>query len=73
MVHPPPWRRGLAPPAGTVNGGLQVTTRPDRTPELVRALVAAGVDVHEVRSFERTLEEAFVEMTNHAPQEELAS
>jgi ABC-2 type transport system ATP-binding protein len=57
----------------TADGGLQVVTRPDRTPQLVRALVAAGVDVHEVRSFERTLEEAFFEMTNHVPQEELAS
>ena len=56
----------------TDDGGLQVTTRPDRTPELVRALVAAGVDVHEVRSFERTLEEAFFEMTNHTPQEAMA-
>jgi ABC-2 type transport system ATP-binding protein len=57
----------------TADGELQVTTRPDRTPELVRALVAAGVDVHEVRSFERTLEEAFFELTNHTHQQALAS
>jgi ABC-2 type transport system ATP-binding protein len=56
----------------TADGELQVTTRPDRTPELVRALVAAGVDVREVRSFERTLEEAFFELTNHTPQEAMA-
>jgi ABC-2 type transport system ATP-binding protein len=32
-------------------------------PEVTRALVAAGVDVHEVRATERTLEEVFFEMT----------
>src|SRR6266508_1477842 len=56
----------------TADGGLEVLAEPDRNPELVRALVAAGVEVHEIRSFERTLEEAFFEMTNHAPREELA-
>jgi ABC-2 type transport system ATP-binding protein len=35
----------------------------ERTPELVRALVTEGLDVHEVRSTERTLEEVFFEMT----------
>ena len=35
----------------------------DRAPELVRALVANGVDVHEVVTRERTLEEVFFEMT----------
>jgi ABC-type multidrug transport system ATPase subunit len=56
----------------TADGGLQVVTEPDRNPEIVRALVAAGVEVHEIRSFERTLEEAFIEMTTHAPHEEMA-
>jgi ABC-type multidrug transport system ATPase subunit len=32
-------------------------------PTLVRALVADGVDVHEVTTTERTLEEVFFEMT----------
>jgi ABC-2 type transport system ATP-binding protein len=54
----------------TADGGLQVVTEPNRNPEIVRALVAAGVEVYEIRSFERTLEEAFIEMTTHAPQEQ---
>ena len=35
----------------------------DRAPDLTRALVADGVDVHEVTSRERSLEEVFFEMT----------
>jgi ABC-2 type transport system ATP-binding protein len=35
----------------------------ERTPEIVRALVAEGLDVHEARITERTLEEVFFEMT----------
>src|SRR4051794_6045580 len=42
---------------------LLVDLAPDRAPELVRRLVAEGVDVHEVGSVERTLEEVFFEMT----------
>jgi ABC-type multidrug transport system ATPase subunit len=38
---------------------------PDRAPELVRELVAGGVQVHEVGSVERTLEEVFFEMTRN--------
>jgi ABC-type multidrug transport system ATPase subunit len=40
-----------------------VDLAPERTPELVRELVAGGVLVHEVGSVERTLEEVFFEMT----------
>jgi len=61
-------------------GGLEVVAAPGRNPELVRALVQAGVAVHEVRAVERTLEDAFFEMTNHhdpaaagAAREELAT
>jgi ABC-type multidrug transport system ATPase subunit len=36
----------------------------DRTPELVRALVADGLDVHEATMTERTLEDVFFQMTN---------
>ncbi len=61
------------------DGGLQVVTEPDRSPEIVRALVQAGIEVHEIRSVERTLEEVFFEMTAHrepaagrAPREEMA-
>jgi ABC-type multidrug transport system ATPase subunit len=42
---------------------LLVDLTPDRAPELVRELVAGQVEVHEVRSVERTLEEVFFEMT----------
>jgi hypothetical protein len=47
----------------TGDGGLLVVTASDRNPELVRALVRAGVEVHEIRSVDRSLEEAFFEMT----------
>jgi ABC-2 type transport system ATP-binding protein len=47
-------------------GGLAVTVGADRNPAIVRALVAAGIDVHEIRSTERTLEEVFFEMTSGA-------
>ncbi|HEU4397673.1 MAG TPA: ABC transporter ATP-binding protein [Actinomycetota bacterium] len=63
----------------TADGGLQVATGSDRSPEIVRALVHAGVEVHEIRSVERTLEEVFFEMTSpreaaasDAPREEMA-
>jgi ABC-type multidrug transport system ATPase subunit len=42
---------------------MLVDLTPDRAPELVRELVAGGVQVHEVGSVERTLEEVFFEMT----------
>jgi ABC-2 type transport system ATP-binding protein len=35
----------------------------ERMPEVVRALVTDGLDVHEARTSERTLEEVFFEMT----------
>ena len=47
---------------------MLVDLTPDRAPELVRALVAGGVQVHEVRSVERTLEEVFFEMTRNEPE-----
>ena len=40
---------------------LDVT--PERAPDLTRALVARGVDVHQIGSAERTLESVFFEMT----------
>ncbi|HET7386283.1 MAG TPA: ATP-binding cassette domain-containing protein [Nocardioidaceae bacterium] len=42
---------------------LLITVSADRTPDVVRALVADGIDVHEVSTSERTLEEVFMEMT----------
>jgi ABC-2 type transport system ATP-binding protein len=63
----------------TADGGLQVVTESDRNPEIVRALVRAGIEVHEIRWVERTLEEVFIEMTSHqgpapiyTPREEMA-
>jgi ABC-2 type transport system ATP-binding protein len=46
------------------DGGLHIVTDAGHTPEIVRALVEAGIDVHEIRSVERTLEEVFFEMTS---------
>ncbi len=45
--------------------GLDVDLPADAAPVLVRELVAAGVDVHEIASVERTLEEVFFEMTTN--------
>ena len=44
---------------------ILVDLTPDRAPELVRELVAGDVQVHEVGSVERTLEEVFFEMTRN--------
>ncbi len=43
--------------------GMDVDLPASAAPALVRDLVAAGVDVHEIASAERTLEEVFFEMT----------
>jgi ABC-2 type transport system ATP-binding protein len=48
----------------TVDGELRLDMGLDRAPELVRALVLAEVDVHEVRPRERTLEDAFFSLTS---------
>jgi ABC-2 type transport system ATP-binding protein len=42
---------------------LELRVAPERAPDVVRALVAAGVDVLEVSPRERTLEEVFFELT----------
>ena len=44
---------------------LLLDLAPDRAPDLTRALVADGIDVHEVSVVERRLEEAFFEMTRN--------
>jgi ABC-2 type transport system ATP-binding protein len=63
----------------TGDGGLHVAAGPVRNPEIVRAMVQAGIEVHEIRSDERSLEEVFFEMTappeppaTHTPEEEMA-
>ncbi|MBX6751561.1 MAG: ATP-binding cassette domain-containing protein [Micromonosporaceae bacterium] len=47
----------------TQDGQLRVTVDPARAPEMVRALVTAGVDVHEVRAADRSLEDVFFALT----------
>jgi ABC-2 type transport system ATP-binding protein len=63
----------------TGDGGLHVAAGQARNPEIVRAMVQAGIEVHEIRSDERSLEEVFFEMTappeppaTHTPEEEMA-
>jgi ABC-2 type transport system ATP-binding protein len=46
-----------------VNDALRVSADAGEAPELTRALVSAGVAVHEVRPGERTLEDAFLALT----------
>ena len=45
------------------DGALHLRVDPGRAAEVTRALVAADVDVHEIRPVERSLEEVFFEMT----------
>jgi ABC-2 type transport system ATP-binding protein len=52
-----------------MDGALNLRLDPHRAAEVTRALVTAGVDVHEIRLSERSLEEVFFEMT--APKEAL--
>jgi len=47
------------------DGALHLTLPGDRAPEVTRALVHAGVDVHEITAAERSLEEIFFEFTSH--------
>jgi ABC-type multidrug transport system ATPase subunit len=46
-----------------LDGDHVVLTNRTSAPEITRALVADGIDVHEVTTTERTLEEVFFEMT----------
>ncbi|MDQ6525787.1 ABC transporter ATP-binding protein [Nocardioides sp. LHD-245] len=46
------------------DGALLLTLPADRAPDVARALVGAGVDVHEITAAERSLEEVFFEMTS---------
>ncbi|WP_109470994.1 ABC transporter ATP-binding protein [Ornithinimicrobium cavernae] len=47
------------------HGELLVPLPPDRAPQLVRALVEQGLDVHSVRHGDRSLEDVFFEMTTN--------
>ncbi len=46
------------------DGTVRVAVGTEHSPELTRTLVQSGVEVHEVRPVERSLEEVFFEMTN---------
>jgi ABC-2 type transport system ATP-binding protein len=45
------------------DGVLRVTTEPERAPEIARELVSAEVNLSELRPAQRSLEEAFFELT----------
>lgn len=45
------------------DGVLRIATEPERAPEIARELVSAGVDLSELRPAQRSLEEAFFELT----------
>jgi hypothetical protein len=51
---------------------LLLDVPPERAPDLARALIAAGVELHEVTTVERTLEEVFFEMTGDHELEKLS-
>ncbi|MEV6284184.1 ABC transporter ATP-binding protein [Kribbella sp. NPDC051770] len=44
---------------------LHLASAPDDVPGLIRALVAAGIDIHEVRRERQTLEGVFFALTSH--------
>jgi ABC-2 type transport system ATP-binding protein len=46
-----------------VDGAINLDVNPSRAAEVNRALITAGVDVHELRPSERSLEEVFFELT----------
>jgi ABC-2 type transport system ATP-binding protein len=54
----------------TVDGVLQIAAEPSRAPDLVRAMVAAGLDVHEVVAKDRSLEDVFFAVTSAATERE---
>ena len=47
----------------TVDGSLRLTTGPERAAEINAKLVSAGLRVSELRVAERSLEDAFLELT----------
>ncbi|MFJ9315243.1 ABC transporter ATP-binding protein [Pimelobacter simplex] len=53
------------------DGALLLSLTADRAPDVARALVAAGADVHEITAAERSLEEVFFEMTSTHPHQEV--
>ncbi|MCG8151324.1 ATP-binding cassette domain-containing protein [Pimelobacter simplex] len=53
------------------DGALLLSLPAERAPDVARALVAAGADVHEITAAERSLEEVFFEMTSTHPHQEV--
>jgi ABC-2 type transport system ATP-binding protein len=45
------------------NGAIHLKTRPENSVEVNRTLMGAGIDVSELRPFERSLEEVFFQLT----------
>ncbi len=45
------------------NGAIHLKTKPENSVQVNRMLMAAGVDVSELRTFERSLEEVFFQLT----------
>jgi ABC-2 type transport system ATP-binding protein len=56
-----------------VDGALRIAAGPSRAPDLVRALVAAGLDVHEVAAKDRSLEDVFFAVTGTATEGKVAA
>jgi ABC-2 type transport system ATP-binding protein len=56
-----------------VDDGVRLDVDTARAPELTRALVAAGVQVSEIRPRERSLEEVFFNLTDDDPSTDLVS
>jgi ABC-2 type transport system ATP-binding protein len=56
-----------------VDGVLRIAAAPSRAPDLVRAMVAAGLDVHEVVAKDRSLEDVFFAVTGTATEREEAA
>ena len=53
--------------AAIKDGKLRVSTDPDRTPDIVTGLVAAGIRINEVRRSRRTLEDVFLKLVQEDP------
>ena len=48
----------------TTDETIRITVNPEKAPEIARTLVEAGVEIKEIRPAQRSLEEAFFELTN---------
>ena len=53
--------------AAIEDGKLRVSTDPDRTPDIVNDLVAAGIGISEVRRSRQTLEDVFLKLVQEDP------